>query len=252
MWKQGRYIAGICILLGSWSIFAQQVGVELQFASERPNSYQYILRAGVALDATICLDTALEAEIPLLPPEGLFPVFLLPCTDTITGVPIMSQEDFRPMPQTSDSIVHQIHIQRDGYPLRIRWTVAGIVDSARLADPFEVYVYNLTQEDSAVIDNNAVQELSLQVWYRSSVSRIVDYPRSSPSFPALFVPRERRWVQIQHFRSIPFVQGELRDLNGQLVAKIPLRQGKAQLPSVNLSGVYILSVKQQGILLLIY
>ncbi len=252
MWQWGRYITGIYILLGGWGIFAQQVGVELQFASERPNSYQYVLRAGIAFDATICLDTALEVEIPLLPPEGMFPVFLLPCTDTITGVPIMTQEDFRPVPHVSDSVVHQIHIQRDGYPLHIRWTVASIVDSARLADPFEVYVYNLTKEDSAVIDNNAVGELSLQIWYRASVSRVVEHSQVFASSPALCVPREQRWIQIQRFRSLPFAQGELRDLNGRLVAKIPLRQGKGQLPSVNLSGVYVLSVKQQGILLLIY
>ncbi len=229
-------------------LWTQGFRVELEFSSERPGSYRYTLEAGIDPEATLCLDTALgEVEIPLLPPEGLFPVFLLPCIDSITGVPVMTQKDVRPLPAVGERVEYHVFLQRDGYPLHIRWRLSN-VDSARLSDPFEVYVFRLDQQDSAVVDNTAVRELLLQVWYQLPASGIVTPAAGSNSLVA--IPRSVRELFLP---DAPFVaQGVLWDVTGSRKARVEVRQRRCQLPAPLQPGVYVLQFGQQKIGILVY
>lgn len=239
-------------LLSVSSLYPQRVSIELRLYTERPQSYRYSLEAGIHNEATVCLDTALgEEEIPLFPPEGFFPVFYLPCRDSITGVPIMTQEDFRPVPEDFlEPVVYNIQMQRDGYPLHIEWDMLPMeVDSAWLEDPFAVYRFPLHQQSSAVIDNNAVRELSLQIWYNQRLTALSEGAASRSFYytyvitsgnPAISLEREYIDAHVQIF-----------DLYGRLLTHFPFTGSVLQFPQFP-SGMYFLRVSQQNFRVIVY
>lgn len=160
----------LCLLTLSPTLNGQEpVYVTIHFSETGTNDADSIV-GGMATNATVCLDDSWnETEVPLLPPEGLFPVFELDCIDDITNLKVMSQVDMRPWPSSEvDSVVQDIKIQREfGQVLTLRWDGVDLpsrVDSIVVSDPFAIYVGRVDMPGELVIDNEFVRDMTL-TWY---------------------------------------------------------------------------------------
>ncbi len=200
------------------------------------------LEFGVSEEATVGIDTALgEFEIPGHPPGGTHGFFVVEITPD-SG--FISYVDMRPAPGEEFYVEHEIDLmidnRSDSYDLR--WDkLPSIIDSALIESVFgyDIFHVDMKQEIFVTVDNVALDDLILRVWYDFNPATSVREEIADESQISVYPNPANEYIVIKSDFSM--YQYKLISLEGEIVTSGYSFTNEIRIDTGNLpSGEYFI------------